>query len=100
MAMTSKPQLPQARAPTSVIKNAAAAPVVFFDNAPTYGHMNGMIQVTLAAGLLVPKTDNTVLVEVVAAGHLRCSVAAAVSLREALDGALKLAATQPFKLAS
>jgi len=97
--LSTKPQQPQAKAPTSVIKNAAAAPVVFFDNAPTYGNFQGIIEVELAARLLVPRTDNQVAVELAAVAHLRSSPQAAMALRDALDKALAMA-EKPVRLAS
>lgn len=83
-----------------LIKDPTAGPVVFFDQAPTFGHLNGVIEVTLTSRLLLPTTDGKVANEIVAAGHLRGSVAAMASLRAAIDAALKMAAEPAIKLAS
>ena len=91
---------PKPAASTRLIKDPAAGPVVFFDQAPTYGHLNGVIEVTLTSRLLLPTADSKVITEFIAAGHLRGSVVAMASLRDAIDGALKMAAEPPIKLAS
>jgi hypothetical protein len=65
------------------------APIVYFDGASCFGHHNGMIQVELAANLLLP-VGAAVRVDVVQTAHLRCSPAAARALREALDKALAM----------
>lgn len=63
------------------------APIIYFDGASCFGHHNGAIQIELAANLLMP-VGAAVRVDVVQTAHLRCSVAAALALREALDKAL------------
>lgn len=73
-----------------VIKNVAAANVIYFDGAPVFGHNNGVIQATLTVGVLGLKPDNTCAVDVAAVAHLRCSAQAAANLRDALDKALNM----------
>jgi hypothetical protein len=73
------------------------APIIYFDGASCFGHHNGAIQIELAANLLMP-VGAAVRVDVVQTAHLRCSPAAALALREALDKALamlKLGQQQP-----
>lgn len=65
------------------------AAFVYFDAAPTYGIMNGAIQVELASRVMRPDGPN-VAVEFLITGHIRCSPIAASSLRDALDAALKM----------
>jgi hypothetical protein len=94
------PQTPKSLASTRLIRDPAAGPVVFFDSAPTYGHLNGVIEITLTSRLVLPTTDNRCITEIIAAGHLRGSYASMTALRDAIDGALKMAAEPPIKLAS
>lgn len=65
------------------------APIIYFDGASCFGHHNGAIQIELAANLLMP-VGAAVRVDVVQTAHLRCSIAAALALREALDKALAM----------
>lgn len=74
----------------------ATAPFVQFDIAPAHGIMAGMVQIELASRTLNPLPDGTVDVTFVTSGRLRCSHAAAIHLRNALNAALKmLDAPQP-----
>jgi hypothetical protein len=52
--------------------------------------MNGAIQIELASRVLIPTPDGKVTPEFICTGHLRCSPAAAMLLREALDKALQM----------
>lgn len=65
-------------------------PTIYFDIAPAYGVMSGIVQVELGARILVPHQDDTVDVRFVSCGRLRCSAAAAVHLRNAIDASLKM----------
>ncbi|MDE2377465.1 hypothetical protein [Bradyrhizobium sp.] len=65
------------------------APFIYFDGASCFGHHNGAIQIELAANLLMP-VGAGVRIDVIQTGHLRCSPAAALALREALDKALAM----------
>ena len=71
-------------------ENSNAVPIVYFDIAPAYGVMSGIVQVELGARILVPHQDDTVDIRFVSCGRLRCSAAAAVHLRNALDASLKM----------
>ncbi len=70
-------------------KGSDAAPFIYFDFAPFFGVLCGMIQVELAARALVPGNPSVGL-ENVATGHLRCSPAAARDLMNTLEQALKM----------
>jgi|EndMetStandDraft_8_1072994.scaffolds.fasta_scaffold04926_5 hypothetical protein len=67
------------------------APFVYFDGVITHGVNHGVIQLELAARTVVPDGKGGATSEVVMTAHLRCSVDAAASLRQALDHALLLA---------
>lgn len=74
-----------------VFKNAAAAPMIFFDNAPLVGQMNGIVEIELSARASIPLDAKNVGTEYICVGHLRCSIEAAVALRRAIDVAFKMA---------
>jgi hypothetical protein len=69
--------------------SAERAPFIYFDGVSCFGHHNGAIQIELAANLLMP-LGPSVRVDVIQTGHLRCTPAAAIALREALDKALAM----------
>jgi hypothetical protein len=69
--------------------SAERAPFIYFDGVSCFGHHNGSIQIELAANLLMPSGAG-VRVDVIQVGHIRCSPAAAMALREALDKALAM----------
>ena len=77
-------------APLPLLKNAGAAPVVYFDNAPAYGAFAGHVEVELAARMLMPKPDGSVLIDMACTAHLRCSPAAALVLIDALTKAVEM----------
>jgi hypothetical protein len=77
--------------PAPLLKNAAAAPFVYFDAAPTLGLNNAVVSVELAAQITLPKPDQQVQTDLVCVAHLRCSLNAAMNLREALDKAIAMA---------
>lgn len=70
--------------------NRNDVPTVYFDIAPAYGVMSGIVQIELGARILVPQQDDSVDVRYVSCGRLRCSAAAAVHLRNAIDASLKM----------
>jgi hypothetical protein len=90
--MTDKSDQPEQVPPTKVtVTDPGIAPYIFFEGAATFGFSNGIVNVTLAAGRHLLK-EGTPISDVVAVAHLRCNVAAATDLRNALDSALLLAA--------
>jgi hypothetical protein len=71
---------------------SAHAPFLYFEDASAFGHINGIIRVTLEATRLYPEAgEHGAKIERVVVGHLRMNIPAARSLRAALDGALFLA---------
>src|SRR3954465_2284562 len=84
------PETPATQGPVIISTSSSErAPIIYFDGASCFGHHNGAIQIELAANLLMP-VGAAVRVHVVETGHLRCSVAAALALREALEKALAM----------
>jgi hypothetical protein len=86
----SKPPVPR-DLPQTAISASIHAPFLYFEEATTFGHVNGIIQVTLEATRLYPNPPGVTL-ERVAVAHLRMNVQAAIALNKAIDGALLLAA--------
>lgn len=77
-------------APTPLLKNAAAAPVIYFDGCPAYGAFAGNIEIELATRVLMPKSDGSAAADMMCVAHLRCSPHAAQSLLQALQAALEM----------
>ena len=73
------------------LQASASAPFLYFENAVSFGHVNGLAQVTLTAGRLYPDGKGHVATDVVMVGHLRTNFAGARSLRDALDKVLLMA---------
>lgn len=80
---------------TPIYRSRDNAPFVVFDGVVAHGVMNGAVQIELASRTLIPQSAGELVVEFVAAGHLRCSPASAVALRDALDSALKMLQQPP-----
>ena len=74
---------------------SAAAPFLYFENAPAFGTMNGIIKVTLPATRDMPLANNKIASDHVVVAHLRMNMAAARALKAALDGAILLASPSP-----
>ena len=71
-----------------------SAPVLFFDSAPASGAKDGVIGITLVAARHLPIDGGKVVMQFGTVAHLRCSVASALELRNAIDRALTLMAPQ------
>ena len=72
------------------LKNAAASPFIYFDGAPAMGAQSGLVEIELAARVVMPRADGSVTCDMVCVAHLRCSANAAANLRDALDRALTM----------
>ena len=70
--------------PTISATSAERAPFVVFDGVSVFGQFQGQIQIELAAHVLVAAGDN-VRIDVVQAGHLRCTLPAALQLKDAIE---------------
>jgi hypothetical protein len=81
---------PPGKGPVPSYDNRNDVPMIYFDIAPAYGVMSGIVQVELGARVLIPHQDDSVDVKFVACGRLRCSATAATHLRNALDASLKM----------
>jgi hypothetical protein len=86
--MSVKVSAPASTAP--FLKNAAGAPVVYFDGVPVFGVFAGNIEIELSTRLLMPKPDGSVACEMSCTAHLRCSPGAAIALADALTKALDM----------
>jgi hypothetical protein len=70
--------------------NSNSVPTIYFDIAPSYGVMGGIVQIELGARILIPHHDDSVDVRFISSARLRCSATAATHLRNALDASLKM----------
>ena len=66
--------------------NSNSVPTIYFDIAPAYGVMGGIVQIELGA----THHDDSVDVRFISSARLRCSATAATHLRNALDASLKM----------
>jgi len=73
-----------------MMKNAATAPLIYFDSAPVRGSFNGNVEVELTARYLQPKPDGSVSGEMVCVAHLRCTPQSAAILIESLQTAIEI----------
>ena len=92
--MTDKPDIkpPSPGAlPDLSISGSIHAPFLYFEDASAFGHLNGIIQVTLEAMKIYPSIAQGVTRERVAVAHLRMNIPATRSLITALERALLLA---------
>jgi hypothetical protein len=83
-----KPAGPPRRGITVVLNEA---PFIYTDGATTFGVTGGIIQIELAAHIIVPTPDGGTKTEIVTTAHLRCSQKAAADLRVILDRVLEIA---------
>ena len=72
--------------------SAENAPFIYFDAVLTAGIHQGNVRVELGASTVVPTMDGQARTLQGITAHLRCSPAAAVTLRKAIDEALLLLA--------
>ena len=90
--MSDKPDSPARVEPlpiTVMPGSSERAPFIFFDGSYCFGTHAGVIQLELGTNVLMPSMGGA-RIDVLATAHLRCSPAAAISLREAIDKALGL----------
>lgn len=67
------------------------APVLYFEEAPNFGHTNGIVNITLAAYRSLPDAEGDITTDLIVTAHLRCNIPAALALRKAIDDALLVA---------
>ena len=70
---------PPGKGNVPTFENSNDVPTIYFDIAPAYGVMSGIVQVELGARILVPHSDDSVDVRFVSSGRLRCSAPAALA---------------------
>ncbi len=71
---------------------SVGAPMVYFDDAPAFGHANGIIKIALEATRLHGNQNGEVAADRVLVAQLLMNRQAALALKAALDGALLLSA--------
>ena len=77
------------------IRDTPHAPIIFFEWAPLSGYANGIVSITLGASCSEIRPNGEVRAEAVTAAYLKCSIQAAVNLRDAIDNALSRARQTP-----
>jgi hypothetical protein len=71
---------------------SVGAPMLYFDDAPAFGHANGIIKIALEATRLHANDTGEVIADRVLVAQLLMNRSAALALKAALDGALLLSA--------
>ena len=75
---------------------SANAPFIYFENAPYYGLLNGVGQITIeAARIFGADPEGKPIMDRVVVAHLRGNIPAFRTLRAALDGILLMAEPKP-----
>jgi hypothetical protein len=75
---------------------SANAPFIYFENAPFFGLLNGVGQISLSAGRpMVVTAEGPIAGDIVLVAHLRGNLPAIRALRGALDGILLMAEPKP-----
>lgn len=75
---------------TSPYADFGSGPFIYFDGAPAFGVLNGVVQIELAARVIKPVEGGGTTVSFLGVGHLRCSPAAAIEVRNAINQALQM----------
>ncbi len=86
--MTDKPDVPT----IPPIIDVPHAPIIFFDNVPTFNNYNNIIGLTLAANRTLPDGKGGIINDQVIVAFLRGNIQAAMTLRKAIDDAFLLGA--------
>jgi hypothetical protein len=68
------------------------APFLYFEDVPAFGHLNGVIRLTLEATRIYSPIAGELVADRVVVAHLRMNIPAALALKGAIEGALLLAA--------
>jgi hypothetical protein len=69
--MTEKPAPKASDEVFTPIRDLPSAPIIFFEFCPTFGNHNGLINIMLAAGIVMPSGGPTTDVVPVSVAHLR-----------------------------
>jgi hypothetical protein len=88
--MADNPDAPATRPGIKIAAGSSEqAPFIYFDGVSCFGTNGGTIQIELGANTLTPEGSG-VKVDVLLTAHLRCSPAAAITLRDSIDKALAM----------
>ena len=68
------------------------APFIFYEGAPAFGFTNGVVNLTLSANRTWVDPNGTIMNDQVVVAYLRGNIQAVLSLRQAIDSALLMAA--------
>jgi hypothetical protein len=79
----------------SAFANSSTAPFIYFDAVACHGALHGVVEIELVARIIIPIPDGGVELTFVPTGRLRCSPAAAESLRQSIEIAVKMAQQTP-----
>ena len=90
--MADNPKAHPEKALAIPVSDTPHAPFIFYENAPAFGFTNGVVNITLSANRTYAGPDGTIVNEQVVIAYLRGNIPAALSLRQAIDNALLLAA--------
>ena len=74
------------------ISDTSHAPFIYFENAPAFGFMSGVVNITLSANRTYAGSEGAIVNEQIVVAYLRGSIPAALNLRKAIDKALLLSA--------
>jgi hypothetical protein len=90
--MADNPEARPENVPTIPVSDTPHAPFIFYEYAPAFGFTNGVVNITLSANRTYAGPDGAIVNEQVVIAYLRGNIPAALSLRQAIDNALLLAA--------
>jgi hypothetical protein len=90
--MADNPEARPEKVPAIAVSDTPHAPFIFYEGAPAFGFVNGVVNITLSANRTYAGAEGTVVNEQVVVAYLRGNIPAALSLRQAIDNALLLAA--------
>ena len=74
--------------PKPITQDAPRAPVVYFDGISAFNNFNGIVSLTLVMSIPVPFNDGTAPGKLTDVAHLRCNLAAAIALKDAIEKAM------------
>jgi hypothetical protein len=74
------------------VSDVPHAPFIFYEGAAALGFTNGVVNLTLSANRTLIGADGATVNDQVVTAYLRGNILAAISLRDAIDKALLLAA--------
>ena len=95
--MPKKPEPPASASPVEMHTpiseiGSSTAPILYFENVPTFGNMGNVLRLTLTADRIYPSTPpGQIVTDQVIVAHLRASIPSAIALRDAINSALLLA---------